>query len=112
MHSAPCVLVQRCSVTSLVRRVTAYALLMPVACLVVFMYSVGLDPRGVRVALVNDDAPERCGAWPGYPDGCEDGAVAGLSCRFLDLLLDSNDFIMVRLAEEYSWSQESVECSL
>lgn len=79
------------------RRVTAYALLMPVACLVVFMYSVGLDPRGVHVAVVNDDAPGRCarGAWPGYPGGCEDGAVAGLSCRFLDLLLDRNDFIMV-----------------
>ncbi|KAJ1530674.1 hypothetical protein ONE63_005542 [Megalurothrips usitatus] len=83
--------------------VTAYVLMMPLLCLLVFVYGVGRTPTGLHLALVNEDSADGCAAgWQGYPAaGCED-AVSDLSCRYLDLLLESNDYTMDVFPDEPS----------
>lgn len=80
--------------------VTAYVIFMPVICIFVYLGSVGRDPHGLHLAVVNEDAVDGCAAvWPGYPATCEGGAVAHLSCRFLGLLKEKHDYYLDSFAD-------------
>ncbi|KAK3912188.1 ABC transporter G family member 23 [Frankliniella fusca] len=73
--------------------VTAYVFMMPVLVLVLFMFTIGRDPHGLHLAVINEDA--NCpSAWTGYPPNCETDLVRGLSCRYLSLLQQDHDWVM------------------
>lgn len=79
-------------------RVTAYVLFMPVLCILLYLFTVGRDPSGLHMAVVNEDSRQCAAAWPGYPADCNGVPVEHLSCRFLGLLKEKHDYILVSIS--------------
>lgn len=72
----------------------AVGLALPAIVAVLFGLCVGGNPRGLHLAVVNDDF--HCGdGVPDFPNDCDSQDMTGLSCRYLGSL-DKDTFIVVR----------------
>ena len=75
------------------RRLVTIGLMLPVVISVLFGVCVGGNPRGLRLAVVNDDFLCQDGV-PEFPDDCDSHVLSGLSCRYLGNF-DKDLFILV-----------------
>lgn len=77
----------------IISRMWAANVFILVVCSLLMGVCVGGDPKGLHLAVVNDDF--RCGdGLPALPKDCDVENMRGLSCRYLDAL-DKDVFILV-----------------